>query len=95
MIEKDKPLFSNSTFSDVRSKYEQEMLSEIDQIDPNTLLNTSREDWCDYFEQKYKFDVARLKEDEIQIEQKEAEVKLEYDSFGRSGSFFVNGSDNF
>jgi len=93
VIEKDKPLFSNSTFSDVRSKCEQEMFSEIDKIDPNTLLTTSIEDWCNYFYQKYRFDVVQLKESEIQITQEEAEVKLDRDIFGRSGSFFVKGSE--
>jgi hypothetical protein len=91
MIEKDKPLFSNSSFSDVHSKHEQEMFSEIDQIDPNTLLTTSIEDWCNYFYQKYKFDAAQLKEGEIQIEQKEVEFNLDRDIFGRSGPFPVKG----
>jgi hypothetical protein len=57
-------------------KCEHEMMSEIDHIDGNRLLNTSVDALCDYCEQKYKLDVPVLREQEVTTEQNEVRVNI-------------------
>lgn len=57
---------------------EREMLEEINQIDENRLLNTSIEDLCDYFEDKYKIEVPVILDDHICIDDGETKIDVSH-----------------
>ena len=56
---------------------EQQISQDINETDSNTLLNTNIEDWCDYYEEHYKFELLQLKEDKIYIDQEEVSVPVQ------------------
>jgi hypothetical protein len=74
---------------------EHSLLKEITEIDGNQLLNISVEDWCNYFEEKYKVDSIILKESDISIEPKETDVDISHDPHRRIPAslspFYVKG----
>jgi hypothetical protein len=53
----------------------------------NKLLNTSIEDFANYFEQEYKINVPILKEEQITVDQNEAKIDVSHDPF----RFIPNG----
>lgn len=69
-------LFSGKQLGSVIQEREQSIFQYIDNIDANTLLNTNIEDWCNYYESHYKFEVLQLKENEISTEQEETLVPV-------------------
>jgi len=87
MSNRDDFLFSKYDLSDVLRATEKKIFEEIDAIEGNRLLNTSVDDLCDYFEQKYKGEVPQLKENEITVDQKE--VKRPPYAAGTAVTFFV------
>jgi len=70
--------------------------SEIDAIDGNRLLNTSVDDLCGYFEDKFRIDVPKLHEDQIVADQQETQIDVSQDSMrfirDRSRPFHVAGT---
>lgn len=96
MSRKDILLFSDYDLYSVLQRREAEMLEEIDALDGNRLLNTSVDDLCDYFEQKYKLEVPRLRESEIAVDQSETNVDVSQDPrrviFDRSKPFYIKGT---
>jgi hypothetical protein len=92
----DNLLFSQQNLTGFLHAKEQYMLQEIDKIDGNRLLNTSVNDWCDYFEQKYKVDILVLKEDRINVDQQETKMDVSQDIDrlirDRSMPFYVKGT---
>lgn len=58
---------------------EEKMNEAIDSIEGNKLLNTSVEDWCDFFEQEYAIHVPVLKESEITVDQSETQIDVSRD----------------
>lgn len=89
-------LFSAYDLHDVLSRREQTMLEEIETIEGNSLLNSSADDLCDFFEQKYHLEVPRLNEDKISIQPREAQVDVSRDHsraiFDRSRPFYITGT---
>jgi len=75
---------------------EKKIFEEIDGIDGNRLLNTSVEDLCDYFEEKYKIHAPQIKEEAITVDQQEADVDIsqDYNRFiiDRGRSFHIKGT---
>lgn len=71
-------LFSQYDLSNILENRAAKMAKEIDNIDANRLLNTSVDDWCDYFESEYEIEVPQIKQDEINIDQNEANVDLRH-----------------
>lgn len=59
-----------------------EIAAEIDRMDGDRLLNTSVEDLCDYFEEKYRVEVPVLRVEEIVVDQHETQNVVE-DGYGR------------
>ncbi len=49
---------------------------EIEHLDGDQVLATSVEDWCDFFEDKFRFDVPVLREESISVDQTEEEINL-------------------
>ena len=96
MNRRDTLLFSNSDLHSALRHREQELFKEIDQINGNRLLNTSLEDLLDYFEQKYRLDPPRLKENEIAVDQHEVDVDVSQDPLraisDRSKPFYIKGT---
>jgi len=72
------PLFSGEQLYSILQKREKNMFAEIDNIDSNTLLNTSVNDWADYFDQQYKLEVPQLKEDRTHVAHEEVLVPVNY-----------------
>ncbi|AFZ27255.1 hypothetical protein Cylst_5221 [Cylindrospermum stagnale PCC 7417] len=70
------PLFSGRQLGSVLLEREQQISQDIEETDSNTLLNTSVEDWCDYYENHCKFEILQLKDNEIRVDQEEALVPV-------------------
>lgn len=58
---------------------EQAMYQEIESLDANRILNSGVDALVDYFWQKYRLEVPVLREAEIQVEEKEAQVDVTND----------------
>lgn len=93
---REKYLFSESDLYNVLRSREDEVFREIDGIEGNRLLNTSVEDLCDYFEQKYTFEVPRLLEERITVDQREVPIDVSQDFrraiFDRSKPYYIKGT---
>ena len=89
-------LFAQHDLGAVLGNQEQKMLAEIDGIERNALLNTSVEDLCDQFEQKYRIEMIKLNESEVAVEQNEAQVDISQDPFrlifDRDKPFYIKGT---
>ncbi len=79
MCSRDDFLFSHHDLSAVLGGHEQKMFQEIDSIDVNTFLNTSVDDLCDHFEKEYTVKVPRFEQDQITVDQAEAQVDVSQD----------------
>jgi hypothetical protein len=72
-------LFSKGDWQAVTDHQKQRMAAEIDSIEPNRLLNTSMEDLCAYFIEKYRLDVPVLQENRIDADQRETQIDVSQD----------------
>jgi len=70
-------LFSGRTLISILQEREHEFLQDINTFDDNNLLNTNIEDWCNLYEENYRFEPLLLKEDKIYIAQEEALVPVQ------------------
>lgn len=65
-------------------------------MDGNRLLNTSVDDLCDYFEEKFRVDVPVLHEDQIVVSQEETKIDVSQDPMryirDRSRPFYMTGT---
>ena len=64
-------LFVRIDWHSVDSQQRQQMVSEIERLDPERLLNTSVEDLAQYFSDQYKVAVPAIDEDNIVVDQRE------------------------
>ena len=91
-----KYLFSKYDWFAVQENQKKQLAAEIAQMDGNRLLNTSVDDLCDYFEEKYRVNVPLLKESEIIADQKETQIDVSGDRLrairDRSRPFFIPGT---
>jgi hypothetical protein len=89
-------LFSDRRLDDMLRARAEKMLEAIDQIDADRLLNTSVDDWCDYFAQEYAVSAPRLGENEITTGQTETDVDVSGDPFrdirNRGKPFYMKGT---
>jgi hypothetical protein len=96
MSPRDDVLFCQHSLGDVLRAQEQTMFKEIDSIEGNRLLNTTVDDLCDYFEQRYKIEAPLLREDEITVDQNEVQVDVSHDRgrdiFDRGRPFYLKGT---
>jgi hypothetical protein len=72
-------LFSTTDWFSVEENQKRSIISEIDGLQGNRLLNTSVDDLSGYFEQKYRIDVPVLEEDRIVADQKETQLDVSRD----------------
>lgn len=90
-------LFSKYDWFSVQENQKRQLTAEISQMDGNRLLNTSPDDLCDYFEEKYRVNVPVLKEDEITADQNETQIDVSGDRLrvirDRSRPFYISGTE--
>ncbi len=89
-------LFSKVDWFSVDQHQRKSLLSEINELDGNYLLNTSIDDLCDYFEKKYRVDVPVLRPADIVADQHETRLDVSHDHNrfirDRTRSFYVPGT---
>jgi hypothetical protein len=90
-------LFSKYDLSLTLLEQERRIRGAIEEIEPNTFLNSSPDDQCGELEQLFKIDVPSLKEDAVQVDQQEATVDVSGDPnrmiFDRSQPFYMKGTE--
>ncbi|MGD1805875.1 hypothetical protein ACP6PL_10625 [Dapis sp. BLCC M126] len=82
MINDNPFLFSNETnetIFDLISRREKELENELMELDGERLLKTSLEDWCNYFENKYKSDIPKILQENIERSDSEEVTLKDYD----------------
>ena len=89
-------LFCGADWFSVEEGQRRKLQSEIDAIDGNRLLNTSVDDLCDYFEDKFRIDVPVLHEDQAVADQQETQIDVSQDPMrfirDRNRPFHVAGT---
>lgn len=89
-------LFWTHDLSAMLRQLEEKLSQQIDAIESSQLLNTSVEDWCDYFEQQFKINAPQLKKGEIQVDQDEINIDVSQDRgrdiFDRTQPFYIRGT---
>ena len=92
----DDYLFCGTDWFSVEESQRRTLQSEIDDIDGNRLLNTSVDDLCAYFEDKFRIDIPELHEDQIVADQQETQIDVSQDPMrfirDRSRPFHVAGT---
>ena len=89
-------LFCGTDWFSVEESQKRTLESEIDAIDGNRLLNTSVDDLCDYFDEKFRIDIPELHEDQIVADQEETQIDVSQDPMryirDTSRPFYVAGT---
>ena len=89
-------LFCGTDWFSVEESQKRTLQSEIDAIEGNRLLNTSVDDLCAFFEEKFTIDIPELHEDQIVADQQETQIDVSQDSMrfirDRSRPFHVAGT---
>jgi hypothetical protein len=90
-------LFTGSDWYSVDRQQRQQMVAEIEKVDPDRLLNTSIDDLALYFSEKYKIDVPVLDEENLVVDQREKQIDVSRDAnryfTDRSRPFYITGSE--
>jgi hypothetical protein len=90
-------LFSKYDWFAVQDHQKKQLIDEVEKMDGNRLLNTSIDDLCDYFEEKYRVNVPSLVDTEIVADQKETQIDVSRDGFrairDRSRPFYIAGTE--
>jgi hypothetical protein len=90
-------LFTGHDWHSVDRHQRQQMLAEIEKVDPERLLNTSVDDLAVYFSEKYKIDVPVLDEENLVVDQREKQIDVSGDHnryiTDRSKPFYITGSE--
>lgn len=89
-------LFCKVDWHSVTEHQKTELKKEIDHFDTNKLLNTSTQDLIEYFIEKYSINVPVLQEDQISVDDKEAQIDVSHDQMryisDRSRPFYITGT---
>ena len=75
---RDDHLFVRVDWFSVVEHQQAELKKEVASYDGNRLLNTSIDDLCEYFEEKYRVDVPVLQRESIVADQREAQVDVSH-----------------
>ncbi len=90
-------LFTGPDWHSVDRHQRQQMIAEIEKVDPDRLLNTSVDDLAVYFADKYKIDVPVLDEQKLVVDQREKQIDVSRDQnryiTDRSRPFYITGSE--
>ena len=89
-------LFRNADLRDVLAGQEQKMANEIRSLSEERVLNTSPEELCDYFVEKYRVEPLVMDESGIQADYGDTQIdvsqRVEYAVFDRSRPTHVTGT---
>ncbi len=89
-------LFCNADLGSVLTSQEQTLSKEVGTLGEERVLNSSPEDLCDYFVEKYQIDAIEIDESGIQADYGDAQVdvthRFEYAVFDRSSPTYVTGT---
>lgn len=90
-------LFTGLDWHSVDRHQRQQMVAEIEKVDPDRLLNTSVDDLAIYFSDKYQIEVPVLDEENLVVDQREKQIDVSRDQDGyimdRSRPFYITGSE--
>ena len=90
-------LFSKYDWRKVQDHQKQQLIAEVTKMDSNRLLNTSTDDLCGYFAEKYSVYVPTIYEDKIVADQKETQIDVSGDRYrdirDRSSPYFTPGTE--
>ena len=90
-------LFSKYDWFAAQDHQKKQLTDEVAKMDGNRLLNTSPDDLCDYFEDKYRVNVPSLIETEIVADQNETQIDVSRDFLrairDRSRPFYISGTE--
>lgn len=78
-METDYHLFANLELTRVLDGQRERILDHINSLNGDRLLNTSDEDWCNYYEQEFRVDPITLHEDQAHAEQNEVQIDVSQD----------------
>jgi hypothetical protein len=84
-------LFSNADWFSVQDRQKKSLIEDVARFDGNRLLNTSVDDLCEYFGNKYRIDVPTLRENEIAADQKETQIDVSHDQ-GKGNGYGYGGA---
>ena len=90
-------LFFKHDWFAVQDHQKKQLTDEVAKMDGNRLLNTSPDDLCDYFEDKYRVNVPSLIETEIVADQNETQIDVSRDFLrairDRNRPFYISGTE--
>lgn len=90
-------LFTGPDWHSVDRHQRQQMVAEIEKVEPDRLLNTSVDDLALYFSEKYKIDAPVLDEENLVVDQREKQIDVSRDPNrqirDRSRPFYITGSE--
>lgn len=90
-------LFTGPDWHSVDRHQRQQMVADIEKVDPDRLLNSSADDLAAYFADKYKIDVPVLDEENLVVDQHEKQIDVSRDQnrYIRDPSrpFYITGSE--
>ena len=89
-------LFRGPNLSDVLDGQELSLANEIDSLDEGRVLNTSPEDLCDYFVEKYVVNALEIDESQIHMDYGDTKIdishRIDYAVFDSSRPAYVTGT---
>lgn len=90
-------LFSKYDWFAVRDHQKKQLADEIAEMNGDRLLNTSVDDLCDYFEEKYRINVPSLIRTQIVADQRESQIDVSGDRLrvirDRNRPFYISGTE--
>ena len=90
-------LFTGPDWHSVDRHQREQMVAEIEKIDPDRLLNTSVDDLSIFFSDKHKIEVPVLDEENLVVDQREKQIDVSRDQnryiSDRSRPFYITGSE--
>lgn len=90
-------LFTGPDWHSVDRYQRQQMVAEIERVEPDRLLNTSVDDLAVYFSEKFQIDVPVLDEENLVVDQREKQIDVSRDRnrgiTDRSKPFYISGSE--
>lgn len=94
---RDDYLFMGPNWHSVDRHQREQMRAEIEDVDPDRLLNSSVDDLSQFFAEKFKINVPQLDIDSLVVDQHEKQIDVSRDLMrtimDRSRPFFVTGSE--
>ena len=89
-------LFTESDWHRIQEHQNNALISEINAISPNRLLNTSVDDLVNYMTERFRFDIPVIEEHGIYTDHHETQIDVSQDIhhaiFDRSQPFYVSGT---